>query len=336
MALTTVQTAMQGSPQYYAFKNRIINGAMNIWQRGTSFSNPTTTNFYTADRWGVNRAGDATGATVSQSTSVPAGFQYSLKLQRTAGDSSTAGIYLFNSNETANTIDLAGQSVTISFWAKAGANYSGGSLSIVGYWGTGTDQRVYSYTGSTAFISATQAITTTWTKYSFTGSVGSSSTEVGFQLSWTPTGTASTDDSVYITGVQLEVGSSATSFDYRPYGTELALCQRYYQKTYDIGTAPATSTDAGIYFVANAGNPGGSNIYGDGARYPVIMRAAPTVSFWDRVGNVNKYSSYNGGWESDNDGSVTLITAGQSGFFVTQGATSGHTASIHWAASAEL
>jgi hypothetical protein len=231
MPLTQVQPGMLGTPQFYGFKNRIINGDMGIWQRGTSFSNPSVGgSFYTADRWGVNRAGDLSGATVSRSTDVPSGFQYSLKLQRTAGNTSTAGLYLFNSNESVNTLDLAGQAVTISFWVKAGANYSGGALSVIGLSGTGTDQRVYAYTGATAFINATQAITSTWTRYSFTATVASNATEVGFQFFWTPTGTAGADDSIYITGIQLELGVSPTSFDFLSIGTELQLCQRYYYK----------------------------------------------------------------------------------------------------------
>jgi hypothetical protein len=260
---------MQGTPQFYGFKNRIINGDMGIWQRGTSFANPSVGgSFYTADRWGVNRAGDLSGATVSQSTDVPSGFQYSLKLQRTAGNTSTAGMYLFNSNETANTLDLAGQSVTISFWVKTGANYSGGALSVQGYWGTGTDQRVYVYTGSTAFINTTQVITSTWTRYSFTGSVGASSTEVGFQLFWTPTGTAGADDSIYVTGCQLELGVSPTSFDFLSVGTELALCQRYYYRVTPgastkmlSGGGLATGTTAGSGFIT----------------FPVTMRTSPTA-----------------------------------------------------------
>jgi hypothetical protein len=254
-----------------AFKNRIINGAMSFWQRGTSFTNPTVGggNFYTADRWGVNRASDVTGATVSQSTDVPSGFQYSLKLQRTAGNTSTAGLFLFNSNETVNTLGLAGQSVTLSFWVKQGANYSGGAISVVANSGTGTDQRVYAYTGSTSFINTTQAITSTWTRYSFTGAVSSSATEVGFYISWTPAGTAGADDSIYVTGAQLEVGSTATSFDIRPYGTELQLCQRYYQifqVTSDWGNASGYGMAAGTFLTE--------------------MRAAPTATYTPSSGSI--------------------------------------------------
>jgi hypothetical protein len=219
---------MDSVAQYYSFKNRIINGIMSVWQRGTTFANPAVSgSFYTADRWGVNRAGDVTGATVSRSTSAPTGFQYSLALQRTAANASTAGLYLFYSSESSYTYDLAGQTVTLSFWAKVGANYSGGTLNTNAYGGTGTDQRVYAYTGSTTLLSYSPTLTTTWTQYSATFTVPSNITEMGLQFSWFPTGTAGADDAVYITGVQLEKGVTATSFDVRPYGTELALCQRY-------------------------------------------------------------------------------------------------------------
>ena len=229
MPLTTVQSGMMDSvAQYNGFKNRIINGAMSVWQRGTSFSNPSVGgSFYTADRWGANRAGDVTGATVSRSSSAPTGFQYSLALQRTAANASTAGLYLFYSSESSYTYDLAGQTVTLSFWAKVGANYSGGTLNTNAYGGTGTDQRVYAYTGSTTLLSYSPTLTTTWTQYSATFTVPSNITEMGLQFSWFPTGTAGADDAVYITGVQLEKGVTATSFDYRPYTTELQLCQRY-------------------------------------------------------------------------------------------------------------
>jgi hypothetical protein len=89
------------------YRNRIINGDMRIWQRGTTISNPTTSNFYTADRWGVNRNADVSGATVSRDISGLSGFEYSLKLQRTAGNTNTGALALWYSNESTNTYDLA-------------------------------------------------------------------------------------------------------------------------------------------------------------------------------------------------------------------------------------
>ena len=279
--------------QSLSFKNRIINGAMQVWQRGTSFSNPSVGgNFYTADRWAVNRSGDASGATVSRSTDVPTGFQFSLRLQRTAGDTSTAGLFLFNSNETVNTLDLAGELVTLSFWAKTGANYSGGVLNAVVRSGTGTDQRVFAYTGSATVVSTNITVNGTWTRYAITGQVPSNSTEVGFQLSWTPSGTAGADDSVYLTGFQLEKGSQATSFDYRPYGTELALCQRYFA---------IITNDNQMYrnhgFDLNTSRDRKTNLL------PVTMRSTPTMT-------ITTSGVFNDGGSTEAGASMALFPSG--------------------------
>ena len=252
------------------FRNRIINGDMRIWQRGTTISDPTTTsNFYTADRWGVNRGSDLAGVTVSRDISGLSGFQYCLKLQRTAGNTSTQAIALWGSNESSNTVDLAGGQVTLSFWARAGSNYSGGALVSQVISGTGTDQRVYAYTGLTAIASATITLTTTWTRYTMTGTAGSSVTEVGEFLQWTPTGTAGADDSVYITGVQLEAGSTATEFERRPYGTELALCQRYFQSYGGVSAADNICMGASLNTTTCVGF----------VQLPVSMRTSPSIGF---------------------------------------------------------
>jgi len=272
MPLTQVQSGMMDSvAQYYSFKNRIINGGMNIWQRGTTTVNPAAgaSNFYTADRWACNRNSNVTGITVSRSTSAPSGFQYSLALQRVAANTSTADMYIFNSNESINTLDLASHTVTLSFWARAGANYSGGALVIQMLNGTGTDQPVYAYTGSNIFSNTTQAITTTWTRYSVTATVPSNATEMGFYIYWTPTGTAGADDAVYFTGFQLEKGVTATSFDYRPYTTELQLCQRYYWKWVSVDAFAGVAT-------GNADNTNSANAV---IKLPVTMRAQPTTSY---------------------------------------------------------
>ena len=274
------------------FRNRIINGDMRIWQRGTTFSNPTSTNFYTADRWGCNRSSDVSGATVSRGISGLSGFEYSLKLQRTAGNTATNGLFLFYSNESTNTYDLAGSQVTLSFWAKTGANYSGGLLYVNVLSGTGTDQRVYAYTGSAAVASANQAITSTWTRYAFTGTVPSNATEIGFYFLWTPTGTAGADDSVYITGVQLEAGSTATDFERRPIGTELALCQRYYDKSYSIDVAPSTATSNGMVFAIMENYQGAWYAGGGSIRLTTEMRRVPDFSYYDRLGAIDRMSAF--------------------------------------------
>ena len=270
------------------FRNRIINGDMRIWQRGTTISNPTTSNFYTADRWGVNRNSDISGATVSRDISGLSGFEYSLKLQRTAGNTNTGSLALWYSNESTNTYDLVGSPVTLSFWAKKGANYSGGLLTVQVVSGTGTDQRIYAYTGGAAVINTTQAITSAWTRYSFTGTVPANATELGLMLQWEPTGTAGADDSVYITGVQLEQGSTATEFERRPISAELALCQRYFNR---YGGVTSASGYAGI-----ASGVAASSTQAEVVSFlPVAMRSSPTISF---SGTISVY-----------DGTVRTLTS---------------------------
>ena len=269
--LTTQITAAVGA----GFKNRIYNGDMRIWQRGTSFTNPTLANYYTADRWGANRSSDVNGAVVSRISSGLAGFEYALALQRASGNTSAESLSLQYSNESTNTYDLVGSPVTLSFWAKTGSNYSGGPLFVRIRSGTGVDQRVYAYTGLNDFAASTQAITSTWTRYSLTGTVPSSTTQLGFYMFWTPPGTAAgADDSVYITGVQLEQGSTATDFERRPIGTELALCQRYFL-IYEFGV---DETRCGAHFL-------NGNTQATSLSFPVTMRSSPTASFNTTTGS---------------------------------------------------
>jgi hypothetical protein len=259
---------------YTGFKNRIINGAMGIWQRGTTASLSNSFSYLTADRWETDM-GSTAAATVSQSTSVPtATTQYSLKIQRTAASTSTGNIVAAQALETANSYDLAGLSITLSFWAKCGANYSATS-SILGsfvFFGTGTDQsmsnmRSNAWTGQTN-ASQNNTVSTTWTRFLQTVSCPAGTTQVGMQFLFTPTGTAGADDSIFITGVQLEKGSTATSFDYRPYGTELALCQRYFWNY--------TGFTNGAWANGQCNSTTNARLF---VKHPVPMRASPTLSY---------------------------------------------------------
>ena len=191
--------------------------------------------------------------------------------------------------------------MTLSFWAKAGANYSGGPLSIVMINGTGTDQPVYAYTGSNTFSNTTQAITTTWTRYSVTATVPSNATELGFITLWTPTGTAGADDAAYFTGFQLEKGSTATSFDYRPYGTELQLCQRYYYQSVNYGAVMGnTQSDFNVYGPLSAAG----NWLWASQRLQVPMRVAPTVTTSDQTGTTGKLSLWTSAGGSTSNGTT--------------------------------
>ena len=217
---------------YYGFKNRIINGAMAIWQRGTTLSTNNNIGYYIDRMWGFSAASTVATFTQISSTGL-AGFPYATRAQRTAANTGTGGLYCGQIIESNNLQDLQGQSVTISFWARAGANYSATSNNLIIYLRTGTvaDQGsaalISGWTGAIDQIS-TITLTTSWQKFSATFTVASNAQEISPFLFGTTTGTAGANDYYDVTGFQLEKGSTATSFDYRPYGTELSLCQRYY------------------------------------------------------------------------------------------------------------
>lgn len=254
-------------------RNVILNSSFQVWQRGTSFTGNTYTT-YSADRWNAYRNGVG-GSTFSRqatndTTNLP-NIQYCMRVQRDSGNTSTQYIQLAQSLESVNSIPLAGKQVTVSYYARAGANFSGASsqMSVALQSGTGTDQSItQGYTGNVNIISQTQAITTTWTRYTVTATVGTGITELGLQFYYLPVGTASTNDYFEITGVQLEVGNQASP--YAPANAtiqgELAACQRYYYRN-----APATS---GVTF--GQGSANGSRYVLGVINLPVSMRIAPT------------------------------------------------------------
>jgi hypothetical protein len=277
-----IQTAIDsinnssGSP--FGFKNRIINGAMGISQR-TAVNTNVAVGTGTAGTFGPDRFSAYTGNgslwNISQVSTTAYDFPFALRLQRIAGQTSTSAVYLRQIIETVNCKDLAGQIVTLSFYATAGANYSGGAATVNLFTGTTADQGTTSlntaaWTSLVSSINATFTPTTTRTLFTFTGTLGAIIQEVAFSIEWSGSGTAGTNDYIDITGVQLEKGSVATAFDYRPYGTELQLCQRYYETAFE-GLAAATNVMLGTY----SPSPGGS---AGSVWFKQTKRAIPTVS----------------------------------------------------------
>jgi len=234
------------------FRNAIINGGMDIWQRGTSGIVPTSTQAYTADRWESFRSGYAAGMSVYR-PSGPTGFNYAARVQRDAGNTSTANMVFCQALESVNSTRFNGKTVTLSFWARAGANFSSASsiLNTSITYGTGTDQNFRGgFTGYTQVSPTNVTLTTSWQRFFITGNISGSATQVGVQFLYTPVGTAGAADHFEITGVQLEEGSTVTPFEQRPIGTELSLCQRYYEKSYNQAVAPGTaSNDLGVAYV---------------------------------------------------------------------------------------
>ena len=105
----------------------VINGGMDVWQRGTSISIAASNNGYTADRWqtytGANQAITVSRQSVADSTNLP-NIQYCIRYQRNSGQTGTGDLNIGQNIETANSIPLAGKTITLSFYARAGANYS--------------------------------------------------------------------------------------------------------------------------------------------------------------------------------------------------------------------
>jgi hypothetical protein len=212
--------------------NVIINGAFDIWQRGTSFA--FAGGVYGADRWMAGRSGVA-GATFSRQSAALTGFEFSARIARNSGNTSTIALNFAQSIETKDSIPLAGKTVTLSFYAKKGANFSAASnvLQARLLSGTGTDQNLVlvAITGQATVIDQNVTLTDSWQRFSFTANVGSTATQLFANFNYTPVGTAGANDWYEITGVQLEESPVATPFrrNANTIAGELAACQRYYQ-----------------------------------------------------------------------------------------------------------
>ena len=233
---TTSGSYLQGTDYlspYQGFRNKIINGDFSIWQRGTGSTAlaATASTSFLADRWSGYRA--TLNSTQIQISSGLAGFQYALRIQRNSG-SATNKIYIGQSFETSSIATFAGKTMVVSFYARAGSNFSAASslFTLNVYSGTGTECNVVyvTPTGLTTDLSTTFTLTTSWQRFSASYNVPSSVTQHGLEFNFLPVGPVVGNDYVDITGVQLEQGSVATPFEYRPIGTELALCQRYYMR----------------------------------------------------------------------------------------------------------
>jgi hypothetical protein len=250
------------------FSQPVLNSAFQVWQRGTSFA--ATGNAYTADRWQCYRGGIAT--TVSRQSTGLTGIQYGARVQRDSGNTFTTAITLGQPMETVNSIPFAGKTITLSFYAKAGANFSAASSQIFVnfYTGTGTDENyIAGYTGQTLALSQAQAITTTYARYSATFAVGSTVTEMAPVFSFTPVGTAGANDWFEVTGVQIDLGSVALPFRTNS-GTlqgELAACQRYYYRTNAVSQFLSLA-------MGNADTVNGVQFM---VKSPVTMRVIPTA-----------------------------------------------------------
>jgi len=323
MALTQVDGGMLSpiNGQFYGMKSRIINGAMVIDQRNAGASVTQSSGGYTLDRWQSVMSVGSKFSVQQNSGSVtpPAGYKYYLGVTSTSAYSVGAADYfdITQNIEGYNWADLGfgaagASSVTFSFWVRSSLT---GTFS--GTLTNSNDTQVYpfSYTISAANTWEQKSITIagstsgTWNTTNGVGAkiqfaLGLGSNYLGtLTNTWNagtlygPTGqvnvVATNGATFYITGVQLEKGSTATSFDYRPYGTELALCQRYYA----TGNYPVMRNFTGTTIAVSTS-----------VTLPVTMRATPTVTA--SVGTVETaYSNVISSYQSSIGSGASTVTS---------------------------
>jgi hypothetical protein len=168
--------------------------------------------------------------TISRQSTSLNGFPYCARVQRNSGATNTGPTYLVQAVESINGYQFQGKTATLSFYARAGANFSssGSALTVNIETSTGTDQSYIAAWAGGVSIPSSKTLTTSWQLFTVTGVVPATANQVAVAFVYTPTGTAGAADYFEITGVQLEQNIQPTPFEQRPIGTELALCQRYY------------------------------------------------------------------------------------------------------------
>lgn len=341
--------SLEGSPFVHGFKNRLINGNFDLWQRGTSLGSGTGTR-YLADRWQSSSVG--TTYTSSQQSftlgqiAVPGEPQFFHRIVVTSV--AGAGNFCSFAQRVESVRTFAGQTITLSFWAKADASKNIAVEFSQSFGTGGAPSATVTGVGVT-----TIALTTAFQKFAVTVSIPSisgktlgtdnnSALDVNFWFDAGSTFNSRTNSlgqqsgTFDIAQVQLEPGSVATAFEQRHIGTELALAQRYYQKSFPLATTPAQASGA------TAGQAGyrihTSGLFLDGTMvyFSVRMRGIPTIVFYS-------LSSLNSTWRSSggtDSGIASAVNVGDTGFFANNPQVAGDVAqnfaSIHWAAEAEL
>ena len=336
------QAGLTSGAQYFTFKNRIINGAIDIDQRnaGANTAYTPTSKTYFADRFAYRMPtiGSAS-VNLQQVSDAPAGFTKSLKVTVNVAGTPTTGnrLGLSQDIEGYNIADFAwntasASSVTLSFWVKSSITGTFGvSLRNIAVDGIAGLCYVSSYTINSA--NTWEYKTVTISGYTGTAVSLNNTSNTGIVVVW-DMGSGSNynvtpnqwllDDGVrvtnaerlitnsgatwQITGVQLEKGSTATSFDYRPYGTELAMCQRYYTQWTGVVYLCQIRSDSGVKAMTYS--------------FKQSMRAAPTVTITSTTGTGTF--------------STPSVTTEETQLFVTGASTTGGTSVQGFTATSEL
>ena len=326
------------SSGFIGHRNRIINGAMVIDQRNAGASVTPASFSYTLDRWGVVQTTASKFSVQQNAASVtpPAGFTNYLGVTSLSAYSVGAGdtFNIYQSVEGFNCADFAwgaasAQSITLSFWVRSSLTGTfGGAIKD----GSSSKAYPFTYTISSANTWEYETITIvgpTSGQFSYTSTTNGIGLQVMFGLgagatfsgtagawnstnSYTATGATSvvgtSGATFYITGVQLERGSTASSFEYRPYGTELALCQRYYWQS--------TSKPNGSQFYEASGAIVSATTARINFNLPTAMRTQPSVA-------VNPVYNTGSSWQINLTGIANYALSQAPAILANDGAASG-------------
>lgn len=287
---------MSYSEKNSLYENALVNSNFDIWQRNTSFTNPSSGD-YTADHWVVGSddgTGTAPSVDIARGGTFPSNYKskYSASLSVTAVGTASSTTLWGLANYVEDFEKLKGKTVTISFWAKDNS----GSI---------TDFVVSGFHGGTGtkFWEEHNDLSAAWTKYTLTGTIPTDATQfrVNFFLAYgdgdfsgvtntVPGGTGT----VSIAQFKVEEGSVATPYQPRSFGDELIACQRYYQKSYAYSTAPATVTFTGTSGVNCMSSDSDSNVgVLSNCNFTTPMRASPTITAYAVDGTSGSINLYN-------------------------------------------
>ena len=340
---------------------------MSIAQRATSVTGKTSGGTYTVDRWYQDISSMGTWS-FSQTTDVPSGqgFASSLKYDCTTADASPAAGDKLNLQQKFEGQNLqylkkgtsSAESTTASFWVKSNktgtyicelqdidndrAISKSYTISSANTW----EKKTITFPGDTSGAldnNNARSLDIIW----YLGA-GSNLTSGTLQTSWGSKVNAnravgqvnladSTSNEWYVTGVQLEAGTTASEFEFLPVDVNLQRCFRYYQKSYDYGTAPGTNTTLGIK--TSGGSAGGMTtgyIY-DSVELMVQMRTTPTLTFYDKAGNSGVCARLNGGVARTDNQNCTAEGIGDKMFGINStGTANAGSIDVHFEATAEL
>jgi len=308
----------------YTGKNRIINGNVSVDQRNAGASQTFTAAAaiaYCVDRFYAS----CTGANITgQQVAGTAPYQYAYKF---TGATSNTGTLFGQRIESLNIADLVSTNVVVQ------AQIASSTITTV-TWTAYYANTTNTFSSKTSIATGTITITSTPTIYTFSFNAGSSAAN-GVAIEFT-TGALVAAATLQYSGVQLEAGTIATPYEFNQYQVQLAQCQRYYEKSYDIATVPGTSTGVGSVSGAYTTNTTTTYI-GAATSYTVRKRATPTQVFYDTVGGSGVVTRIYPGVNTYTGNTVTANAGaqGQIGCYSDSGSAASFIV-FHYTSSAEL